>query len=51
MKVADLVSGYKNSRFLDMSIEKSNKAGGTSRRGVVPTRGKLPHTKMPTNAH
>ena len=49
MKAADFVSEYKISRFLDMCIEKSNRAGSTGRRGFVPTGGKLPRTKrLPT---
>ena len=49
MKAADFVSGYKISRSLDMHIEKSNRVGSTGRRGFVPTWGKLPRTKTPTN--
>ena len=36
MKAADFVSEYKISRFLDMCIEKSNRAGSTGRRGLSP---------------
>ena len=36
MKAADFVSEYKISRFLDMCIEKFNRAGSTGRRGFVP---------------
>ena len=51
MKAADFVPKYKISRFLDVCIEKSNRAGSTGRRRFVPAWGKLPRTKTPTNAY
>ena len=51
MKAADFVLGYKISRFLDMCIEKSNKASSTGRRRFVPTWGKLSRTTPLTNAY
>ena len=45
MKAADFVSEYKISRFLDMCIEKFNRAGSTGRRGVCPHLGKTPAHK------
>ena len=51
MKAADFVLEYKISRFLDMCIEKSKRAGSTGRRGFVPTWGKLPRTKTQTNTY
>lgn len=50
-KAADFVLEYKISRFLDMCIEKSNRAGSTGRRRLVPAGGKLPRTSPPTNTY